>query len=327
MNNLRIVQPLLLWPRKTFNAQGVNFWSWSKPPPGTFSLVQPTQTIDSLETCKREVLKTIPEHIKKPPYFYTGKVLGKSLPTQPVIWSQENIIKIRESCMLARKVLGEISKILEPGISTNKIDELARELILIHNGYPSPLNFQGYPKSTCTSVNNIAAHGIPDRRLLESGDILSIDVTVYLDGFHGDCSETFLIGDVDEYGITLANVTKECVEKGIEACGPGKWIRGIGHVIHKHARKYNCTVVPIFLGHGIGDFVHGPPDIYHCLNNYPGRMEPGMIFTVGPVISEGDRRVKILSDGWSAITMDNSRTAQIEHTVLITDTGYEVLTK
>jgi len=244
-----------------------------------------------------------------------------------VSWSPLEIIKIRESCVLAKKILKEIGAVVTPGITTQDIDNFARELIIIHNAFPSPLNFNGFPKSISTSVNNIAAHGIPDSRPLESGDILSVDVTVYLDGFHGDCSDTFHVGEVDSYAETLVNVTRECLEKGIEACGPGKWIRGIGHAIHRHARKNNCTVVPIFLGHGIGEFVHGPPDIYHCLNNYPGMLVEGMVFTVGPVVSEGDRRVRILEDGWTAVTVDNSRTAQVEHTMLITSTGVEILTK
>jgi len=229
--------------------------------------------------------------------------------------------------VLAKKILNEIRTVVTPGITTQDIDTFARELIIIHNAFPSALNFNGFPKSISTSVNNIAAHGIPDSRPLESGDILSVDVTVYLDGFHGDCSDTFYVGEVDSYAETLVSVTRECLEKGIEACGPGNWIRGIGHAIHRHARKNNCTVVPIFLGHGIGEFVHGPPDIYHCLNNYPGKLAEGMVFTVGPVVSEGDRRVRILEDGWTAVTVDNSRTAQVEHTLLITSSGVEILTQ
>ena len=216
--------------------------------------------------------------------------------------------------------------IIEPGIPTEDIDAHARDMITLHNGYPSPLNFQGFPKSISTSVNNVAAHGIPDSRPLESGDILNIDVTVYLDGYHGDCSDTFKVGQVDVHADNLINDTRECLEEGIKACGPGKWLRGIGHAVQKHAKKNRCTTIPLFLGHGIGDFFHGPPDIYHCLNNYPGQMKPGMVFTVEPVVSEGDRRVKILEDGWTAITLDNSRTAQMEHTILVTQDGVEILT-
>jgi len=302
----------------------VKFWSWSKPPPSNFSIIS---HIDENKTNPAEVVKQIPSHIPRPSYSSTGKPDIRLIPKKPVIWRTEEVIKIREACVLARKILKEVKSKVQAGATTEQIDDFARELILIHKAYPSPLNFQGFPKSICTSVNNIAAHGIPDSRPLVDGDIISIDVTVYLNGFHGDCSKTFPVGEVDNHAKTLINVTEESLRKGIEACGPGKWIRGIGHAIHKNARKHDCTVVPIFLGHGIGDFVHGPPDIYHCLNNYPGQMLPGMVFTVGPVISEGDRRVKILSDGWTAITMDNSRTAQIEHTLLITDSGVEILTE
>jgi len=268
----------------------------------------------------------IPRHILRPAYATTGQVLTELIPAQPVIWSEQQVDKIRRSCQLARKVLDSLHDIIEPGVPTEDIDAHARDMITKHNAYPSPLNFQGFPKSISTSVNNVAAHGIPDSRPLEEGDILNIDVTVFLDGYHGDCSDTFKVGKVDEYADTLINVTRECLEEGIKACGPDKWLRGIGHATQKHAKKNNCTTIPLFLGHGIGDFFHGPPDIYHCLNNYPGKMKPGMVFTVEPVVSEGDRRVKILEDGWTAVTLDNSRTAQMEHTLLITEEGVEVLT-
>jgi len=314
--------PLLIFPPRPPNS--VSFWSWSKPPPCTFSLVSPVPGTSHTSTA--DTIRLIPPHIPKPAYALTGKPDQRLIPSSPVVWSQREIIKIRESCRLAKKILLEIQPVIQPGISTGEIDDFARELIIIHNAYPSPLNFEGFPKSISTSVNNVAAHGIPDSRPLESGDILSVDVTVYLDGYHGDCSDTFLVGHVDKYAENLVTVTRECLDAGIQACGPGKWLRGIGHAVHRHARKHNCTVIPLFLGHGIGDFLHAPPDIYHCLNNYPGKMVPGMVFTVGPVVSEGDRRVRILRDGWTAVTVDNSRTAQVEHTLLITETGVEILT-
>lgn len=297
-----------------------SFWSWSKPPQVEFPIVKPAKTSPTFPQDE------IPAHIKKPSYAVSGQVDTRLIPTEPIIWSQSDIIKIRESCQLARKVLNEIKDIAAPGVTTEDLDNHARELIFIHGAYPSPLNFHGFPKSISTSVNNVAAHGIPDSRPLQSGDIVNVDVTVFRDGFHGDCSDTLLIGDVDQYGHKLVQVTRECVEAGVSVCGPGKWIRGIGHVIHKHARANDCTTIPLFLGHGIGDFFHGPPDIYHCLNNYPGRMVAGMVFTIEPCVSEGDRRVRVLSDGWTAVTVDNSRTAQTEQTVLITKSGVEILT-
>lgn len=305
----------------------LSFWSWSKKPDVEFSLVSPIPSPS--ERSGYQTVLTLPDHIRKPDYALStiGRVDQRLIPTKPVIWSQFELIKIRESCQLARKVLNEIKEIVKPGITTEELDDFARELIILYNAYPSPLNFHGYSKSISTSVNNVAAHGIPDSRRLQAGDILNIDVTVFLDGHHGDCSETVAVGETDEYALKLINVTKECLERGISYCRPGKLLSGIGRAIHKHARRNQCAVVPTFIGHGIGEFFHGPPDIYHCLNNYPGVMTPGMVFTIEPCVSEGDRRVKILSDGWTAITLDNSRTAQFEHTVAITDTGVEVLTQ
>jgi len=305
----------------TDSMRGLSFWSRSSPPYSGFPLVYP---VPSSTTYTPDV---IPRHIARPPYATTGIVDPESIPKAPVIWSELDIGKIRRSCQLARKVLNSIHDILEPGIATEDIDNHVREMVIKHNAYPSPLNFKGFPKSISTSVNNVAAHGIPDSRPLEPGDILNIDVTVYLDGYHGDCSDTFKVGQVDKHAETLINVTRKCLEEGIKACGPGKYLRGIGHATQKYAKKHNCTTIPLFLGHGIGDFFHGPPDIYHCLNNYMGQMKPGMVFTVEPVVSEGDRRVRILEDGWTAVTLDNSRTAQMEHTVLITETGVEILTE
>jgi len=309
--------------------QFLSFWSWSKKPEVEFSLVSPIPSKLSSEKSGYQTALSLPDHIRKPDYALStiGRVDQRVIPAKPVIWSEFELIKIRESCQLARKVLNEIKDIVKPGVSTEELDDFARELIILHNAYPSPLNFHGYTKSISTSVNNIAAHGIPDARKLQTGDILNIDVTVFLDGHHGDCSETVVVGETDEYALKLIEVTKQCLERGISYCRPGKLLSGIGRAIHKHARRNQCAVVPTFIGHGIGEFFHGPPDIYHCLNNYPGAMTPGMVFTIEPCISEGDRRVKILADGWTAVTLDNSRTAQFEHTIAITDTGVEVLTK
>ena len=187
-------------------------------------------------------------------------------------------------------------------------------------------NFQ-FPKSVCTSVNNVVCHGIPDDRPLEDGDIINVDITVFLDGVHGDCSETFLVGNVDESGQKLVQVAKESMEVGVKACGPGVEFRTIGAVIQSHAESQGFQVVPAFTGHGIGSFFHGPPDIYHMQNLYPGRMKPGVTFTVEPAISEGSHEIVILEDGWTAVTSDNSRSAQFEHTVLITESGVEILTE
>ena len=301
--------------------RSLSFWSWSKPPKADFELVKPApQLLDPFP------IEQIPKRIPLPPYALTGDVDLSLIPKTAVIWEDSvQLARIKAACQLARKVLEVVKSEVGPGVTTEQLDVRAREEILIHGAYPSCRNFHGFPKCISTSVNNVAAHGIPDSRALVAGDILNIDVTVFLNGFHGDCSDTVCVGEVDNHAKKLIKVTEDCVEQAISICRPGEHIRKIGHVIHKTARASQCTTVPLFLGHGIGDFFHGPPDIYHCLNNYPGRLLPGMVFTIEPVVSEGDRKVKILADGWTAVTLDNSRTAQKEHTVLITDTGVEVM--
>lgn len=313
--------PSALLATRSHLARPLSFWSKSAPPPSTFSLVAPAP-----QAYKPFPISSIPSKIDRPPYAESGVVCADLLPAAAVTWSRQEILGIRAACQLARKVLEEVKLEVAVGVTTEHLDEVARELVLLHRAYPSCRNFHGFPKSISTSVNNVAAHGIPDSRQLQDGDILNIDLTVFLNGFHGDCSDTVGVGAVDEHGLRLVGVAEECVERALAVCRPGEHFRRIGHVIHKTARAHQCTTVPFFLGHGIGTFFHGPPDIYHCLNNYPGRMAQGMVFTIEPVVSEGDRQVRILSDGWTAVTVDNSRTAQKEQTVLVTDTGVEVLT-
>ena len=255
--------------------RNLSFWSWSNPPKAEFELIKPApRLLDPFP------IEEIPKRILLPSYAVTGHVDSSLVPKTTVIWDAEQVARIRAACQLARKVLEEVKSGVRPGVSTEELDELAREEILIHGAYPSCRNFHNFPKSISTSVNNVAAHGIPDSRALVAGDILNIDVTVFLNGFHGDCSDTVAVGEVDEHAKKLIQVTEDCVERAISICRPGEHIRKIGHVIHKTARASQCTTVPLFLGHGIGDFFHGPPDIYHCLNNYPGRLLPGMFFTI-----------------------------------------------
>jgi len=249
------------------------------------------------------------------------------LPSEPVIWSPVEIIKIRESCYLAKKILDEIQSIVKPGVTTENLDEFARELIVLHNAYPSLLQYGGYPRSIYCSVNNIVACGVPDSRALEEGDIVSVGLALFLSGYHGSCTETFTVGQVDRHALKLINVTRDCCDIGVSTSKPGNTISAIGRAIHKHARSERCAVVPNVTGHGTGEHLDCEPPIYHCPNNIFGRLVPGMIFTIEPVISEGDRRVTALEDGWTLVTQDNSRTAQRGVTVLVTDSGPEVLTK
>lgn len=196
-----------------------------------------------------------------------------------------------------------------------------------NNSYPSPLRYLGFPKSVCTSINNIACHGIPDDRKLEDGDIINVDITVYLNSFHGDCSKTFLIGDVDERGKYLVHHNEQALMRAIEVCKPGEKFNTIGKTISKYAKEVDLRIVPAFIGHGIGAFFHGPPEIFHFDNDFPvGIMQPGMTFTIEPIFSLGTEEIELWEDGWTAATVDGSRTSQFEHIVLITDNGCEILT-
>jgi len=211
-------------------------------------------------------------------------------------------------------------------MTTDEIDELVHESSVSHGAYPSPLSYRGFPKSCCTSVNNVACHGIPDSRPLQDGDIINVDITVYLNGYHGDTSRTFLIGQVDEQGRRLVQTAERCRDEAVNICRPGQSFCSLGNLISSIAREAGFCVVPVFCGHGVGRQFHELPDIFHFENQEPGKMETGMTFTIEPVISEGSSEVIILKDGWTAVSLDNSRSAQFEHTVLITSQGVEVLT-
>lgn len=269
--------------------------------------------------------RPIPDHIDKPLYYYpSGRV---EPPKVPEIKSADTIQRMRESCRLAAEILRRCGELVAPGITTDELDRFAHDAIVQANAYPSPLRYEGFPKSICTSVNNVACHGIPDLRKLVNGDIINVDVTVYCNQMHGDCSKTFLVGaDVDEKGRALVRVAEECRDLGIGVCGPGVELTRIGAVIEEHARKNGYTVAPTFCGHGIGNYFHGPPDIYHGRNQFAGTMEPGMTFTVEPVITMGSKDMAILEDNWTIVSVDNARSAQFEHTILVTENGTEVLT-
>merc|ERR1719468_66159 len=207
------------------------------------------------------------------------------------------------------------------------LNDLLHQEIVSRNAYPSVLGFKQFPKAISTSVNNVACHGVPDNRPLEHGDIVSVDVTVYKDGFHGVCGRTFVIGKVTNNPIVryLKSAAEECMFRGIAACLPGSRLIDIGAEIGKFSKKRNIKVIPTLNGHGIGKYFHCYPDVYHVLNNYPGKLKPGMVLTICPCISEGSVSIRILSDNSTVVTRDNSRTAQFEHTVLITEYGAELL--
>lgn len=247
----------------------------------------------------------------------TGQVEIKNL---------DQIQGMRDSCRLAATILCSVHSILKSGVTTEEIDKFVHESSIKSNAYPSPLRYLGFPKSVCTSVNNVACHGIPDDRPLYDGDIINVDVTVFYRGFHGDCSKTFLIGDVDDRGKYLVESTEECLTAAIEICKPNTPFNMIGKVITDFTRKKQLNVFPQFIGHGIGSYFHGPPEIIPYKNNYGGIMQSGMTFTIEPILTLGDIDVELWEDMWTAVSVDGARSAQFEHTILITDDGHEILT-
>jgi len=252
-----------------------------------------------------------------------------------VIKTPEDIEKMRIAGRLAAEVLSMVTPYIKAGISTGEIDRLCHDYIVnTQNSIPAPLNYgaspyrAGFPKSVCTSINEVVCHGIPDdKKILKDGDILNLDVTVKKDGYHGDTSMMFLIGNVPEYSHRLTTVTRECMYKGIEVVRPGAHLGDIGSVIAEHAHANYFSVVEEFCGHGIGRTFHEEPQVLHYGRKGTGiELKEGMIFTIEPMINAGKKHVKIKKDGWTAITKDRRPSAQWEHTILITSSGAEILT-
>ena len=269
--------------------------------------------------------RVVPPEIERPDYVATGTPVRA---TESAVKSPDVIERMRGACKIARDVLQETGAAVAPGITTDELDRVAHEAHVTRGVYPSPLRYRGFPKSVCTSVNEVICHGIPDNRALADGDIVNIDVTVFVDGVHGDTNATFCVGDVDKESRRLVRVTEECLELGLEAVGPGAPLSDIGRAIETHAQAAGFFVVRAFVGHGIGEVFHGPPQVPHYYERAISTvLEPGMVFTIEPMITMGSVQPTIWSDGWTATTSDGSRTAQFEHTVLVTDTGVDVLTR
>ena len=246
------------------------------------------------------------------------------------IKSQSDIKKMRVAGKLASEVIDMIGSYVKSGISTEELNEICHNYIVeVQKAVPAPLNYKGFPRSICTSVNHQVCHGIPSKdKILKNGDIINIDITVIKDGFHGDTSKMFLIGKPSVLADRLCRVTKECMYKAIEIVEPGLHIGDIGAVIQEHAHKNNFSVVREYCGHGIGKDFHESPQILHYgVKNTGIKLEEGMIFTIEPMINAGKKGIKVLSDGWTVVTQDKSLSAQWEHTILVTNNGYEILTK
>jgi methionine aminopeptidase, type I len=260
-----------------------------------------------------------PEYVDRPaPAKYTG----------PEVKDPETIEKMRIAGRIAAQAMAAAASAIAPGVTTDELDRIAHEFMLDHGCYPSTLGYRRFPKSLCTSVNEVICHGIPDDRPLEDGDIVNIDITVFIGGVHGDTNATYLCGEVDEESRLLVERTHEAMMRGIRAAVPGRAINVIGRVIQSYAKRFGYGVVRDFTGHGIGTAFHSGLVIphYDAAPQFNTIIEPGMTFTIEPMLNLGTVEWDMWDDSWTVVTRDRRRSAQFEHTILITDTGAEILT-
>lgn len=273
-------------------------------------------------------IRPVPDTIAKPTWADGTPVERWD---EPNIKSVDVIERMRRTGREAADTLRSLGELIQPGVTTEEIDEFCHNQAIERGSYPSPLMYAGgsnpFPKSLCTSVNEVICHGIPDDRPLQDGDILNCDVTLFKEGVHGDTNATFFVGNVDELSQRLVRITRECTERGIRAAQPGNPLNAIGEAIQSHAEANGFGVVRDFVGHGIGEQFHTDLQICHYYHpRLTDIIEPGMTFTIEPMITVGTWRARMWNDGWTAVTTDGSRTAQFEHTILITDNGPEILT-
>jgi methionyl aminopeptidase len=234
---------------------------------------------------------------------------------------------MRAACRLAAQARELVGSYVEPGVTTDELDRVGHEFLCDHGAYPSTLGYKGFPKSLCSSVNEVICHGIPDSTVIQDGDIVNIDITAYLDGVHGDTNATFLAGDVDEEVRLLVDRTREALRRAIKAVRPGRQINVIGRVIESYAKRFGYGVVREFTGHGIGTSFHSGLVVPHFDDpRYDTVIEPGMTFTIEPMLNLGTHEWEMWDDGWTVVTRDRRTSAQFEHTLLVTDDGAEVLT-
>ncbi len=270
-------------------------------------------------------IRQVPSAIARPEY------VGKKSPAKYLgnhVQSPEAIQKIRAAGSIAAQAIQLVGSFCQPGITTDELDRIGHEYIISQGAYPSTLGYRGYPKSLCSSINEVICHGIPDNTVLQDGDIINIDVTAYKDGYHGDSNYTFLVGNVSSEVRDLVDRTKIALDRGIAAVLPGRAVNVIGRTIEAYAKRFGYGVVRDFTGHGIGDTFHSGLIIphYDSAPNYADIIEVGMVFTIEPMLTLGTHEWKIWDDGWTVVTADKSITAQFEHTLVVTETGAQVLT-
>ncbi len=266
----------------------------------------------------------MPASIARPEY------VGKDAPTPytgPEVQDAETVERMRIAGGIAARAMEEAAKHIAPGVTTDKLDEVAHEYLCDHGAYPSTLGYRNFPKSLCSSINEVICHGIPDSTVLRDGDIVNLDVTAYIGGVHGDTNATYLCGDVDEESRLLVERTRESLNRAIKAVKPGRQINVIGRVIESYAKRFGYGVVRDFTGHGINTSFHSGLIIPHYDDPRATTvMKPGMTFTIEPMLTLGTHEWEMWQDGWTVVTKDRKRTAQFEHTLVVTETGAEILT-
>lgn len=269
--------------------------------------------------------RSVPKHITRPEY------VGRPSPaafTGSNVQSPEAIEKIRVAAKIAAQATAFVGSQIQPGMTTDQLDELAHNFLIEHDAYPSTLGYRGYPKSLCTSLNEVICHGIPDDTVIQDGDIVNLDITAFVNGYHGDTNATFLVGDVKPEIAELVERTKTALDRGIAAVLPGREVNIIGRAIESYAKRFGYGVVRDFTGHGIGEAFHSGLVIphYDSAPNYNDIIEVGMVFTIEPMLTLGTHQWDIWQDNWTVTTKDKSITAQFEHTIVVTETGAEILT-
>jgi methionyl aminopeptidase len=267
--------------------------------------------------------RSVPAHIARPEY------VGRRSPRggERDVKDGETIERMRVAGKIAAQALAEVGRNVKPGVTTDELDRVGHEFLLDHGAYPSTLGYRGFPKSLCTSLNEVICHGIPDDTVIGDGDIVNIDITAFIGGVHGDTNATFLAGDVDEESRLLVERTHEAMMRGIRAVAPGRPLNAIGRVIESYARRFGYGVVRDFTGHGIGTTFHSGLVVPHFDDPAVREiMETGLTFTVEPMLTLGTIEYDVWPDGWTVLTADRQRTAQFEHTVVVTGDGYEILT-
>lgn len=270
-------------------------------------------------------LRDVPASIARPPY------VGLQAPpayTGDNTYSEEEIEKIRAAGRIASRALDAVGAVIRPGITTDELDRVAHEYVISHGAYPSTLGYRGYPKSCCTSVNEVICHGIPDDTVLREGDLVNVDITAYLDGYHGDLNRTYRVGTVSEEVDLLIQRTEEALRRGIKAVAPGRQVNVIGRVIETYAKRFGYGVVRDFTGHGVGSAFHTGLIIphYDSAPRFDDIIVPGMVFTIEPMLTLGSHEWDMWADDWTVTTRDKSLTAQFEHTLVVRERGVEILT-